>query len=168
MSSFLVSWYCSFLKRRRLSWEIPVGESQEQIGRLGLHNGNTLMTQLDNWTLCRKYSSSHQNIKLLPSFGKVDFSIDQVGISNLNKSQVLEDRDVRIDWHWWWGTFGVWMYKIQKNTSFSTYVIPTWRTRPMYGMQGGVASASASLPTEQLIGISFKKKEPKADLTRAR
>ena len=115
MSSFLVSWYCSFLKRRRLSWETPVGESQEQIGRLGLHNGNTLMTQLDNWTLCRKYSSSHQNIKLLPSFGKVDFSIDQVGISNLNKSQVLEDRDVKIDWHWRWGIFGVWMYKIQNT-----------------------------------------------------
>ena len=84
-------------------------------GRLGLHNGNTLMTQLDNWTLCRKYSSSHQNIKLLPSFGKVDFSIDQVGISNLNKSQVLEDGDVKIDWHWCWGTFGVWMYKIQNT-----------------------------------------------------
>ena len=29
----------------------------------------------------------------------------------------------------------------------------------MYGIQGGVASASASLPTEQLIGISFKERD---------
>ena len=37
----------------------------------------------------KEYNFTHQNIELLPSFGKIDFAVDQIWVANLNKGQVL-------------------------------------------------------------------------------
>ena len=34
-------------------------------------------------------NDTHQNVELLPSFGKIDFAVNQIWVANLNKSQVL-------------------------------------------------------------------------------
>ena len=69
ISSLRSKGYVFFLNRIRLSWNLK---------SFIYRNISELITK------------PYQNIELLPSFSEIDFIVKCIGISNLNKSQILK------------------------------------------------------------------------------